>query len=122
MEATLIADWNQKQQKFSGVTLVLRQLCWVLCKTRDDQKWVRIESVDTPLVEYAKFLGIEEWTRSWLIRLVAVFIGATLAIPVALAADDAVLLKGAQKVFQPLPKDMAMTESPITAERCISGA
>jgi cytochrome c peroxidase len=33
------------------------------------------------------------------------------------AADDAVLLKQAQGIFQPLPKDMATAEFPITRER-----
>jgi cytochrome c peroxidase len=55
------------------------------------------------------------------IRLVAVTIVAVFAIPMALAADDTALLKEAQKVFQPLPKDTAIPESPITAERAHLG-
>lgn len=35
----------------------------------------------------------------------------------AAAADDAGLLKQAQEIFQPLPKDMASAEFPITRER-----
>jgi cytochrome c peroxidase len=35
----------------------------------------------------------------------------------AAAADDAELLKQAQEIFQPLPKDMATAEFPITRER-----
>jgi cytochrome c peroxidase len=33
------------------------------------------------------------------------------------AADDAGLLKRAREIFQPLPKDMATAEFPITRER-----
>jgi cytochrome c peroxidase len=33
------------------------------------------------------------------------------------AADDAAPLKQAQEIFQPLPKDMATAEFPITRER-----
>jgi cytochrome c peroxidase len=33
------------------------------------------------------------------------------------AADDAALLKQAKEIFQPLPKDMAIAEFPITKER-----
>ena len=33
------------------------------------------------------------------------------------AAEDAALLKQAQGIFQPLPKDMATAEFPITRER-----
>ena len=33
------------------------------------------------------------------------------------AAQDAALLKQAQELFQPLPKDMATAEFPITRER-----
>jgi cytochrome c peroxidase len=35
----------------------------------------------------------------------------------AVAAEDAALLKQAQEIFQPLPKDMATAEFPITRER-----
>jgi cytochrome c peroxidase len=35
----------------------------------------------------------------------------------AAAAQDAALLKEAQEIFQPLPRDMASAESPITRER-----
>src|SRR5260221_2822147 len=46
-------------------------------------------------------------------------IAAILAISVATAVeeDDVTLLKRAQELFQPLPKDMATPESPITEER-----
>jgi cytochrome c peroxidase len=45
-------------------------------------------------------------------------ITATFAIlPMAAAAEDAALLKQAQEIFQPLPKDMATAEFPITRER-----
>ena len=40
---------------------------------------------------------------------------ATLLI--AAAAEDATLVKQAQEIFQPLPKDMATAEFPITRER-----
>jgi len=38
-------------------------------------------------------------------------------LPIAAAAEDAALLKQAQEIFQPLPKDMATAEFPITRER-----
>ncbi len=46
-------------------------------------------------------------------------IAAVLAISIATAVeeDDVTLLKRAQELFQPLPKDMATPESPITKER-----
>jgi len=46
-------------------------------------------------------------------------IAALLAISLVTtrAEDDAALLKRAQELFQPLPKDMATPESPITKER-----
>jgi len=46
-------------------------------------------------------------------------IAAVLAISLAPAVeeDDVILLKRAQELFQPLPKDMATPESPITNER-----
>src|SRR5882672_8382365 len=39
----------------------------------------------------------------------------------AAAAQDAALLKQAQEIFQPLPKDMASAELPITRERVEPG-
>ena len=52
------------------------------------------------------------------LHLYAAGITATIAIlPIAAAADDAALLKQAQEIFQPLPKDMATAEFPITRER-----
>jgi cytochrome c peroxidase len=46
-------------------------------------------------------------------------VAAVLAIPLATAVeeDDVTLLKRAQELFQPMPKDMATPESPITKER-----
>ena len=45
-------------------------------------------------------------------------ITAVLTIPrMAAAADEDALLKQAQEIFQPLPKDMATAEFPITRER-----
>jgi cytochrome c peroxidase len=46
-------------------------------------------------------------------------IAAVLAISLAMALeeDDVTLLKRGQELFQPLPKDMATLESPITRER-----
>jgi cytochrome c peroxidase len=50
--------------------------------------------------------------------LYAAGIAATFAILIiAAAAEDAALLKQAQGIFQPLPKDMATAEFPITRER-----
>jgi cytochrome c peroxidase len=50
--------------------------------------------------------------------LYAACITATFAILlIAAAAEDAALLKQAQGIFQPLPKDMATAEFPITRER-----
>jgi cytochrome c peroxidase len=50
--------------------------------------------------------------------LYVVSITVTFAIlPMAAAAEDAALLKQAQEIFQPLPKDMATAEFPITRER-----
>src|SRR5258708_38581698 len=50
-------------------------------------------------------------------------IAAVLAISLAPAVeeDDVILLKRAQELFQPLPKDMATRESPITKERVTLG-
>jgi hypothetical protein len=43
---------------------------------------------------------------------------ATFAIPlIAEAAEEGTLLKQAQEIFQPLPKDMATPEFPIIRER-----
>ena len=45
-------------------------------------------------------------------------ITATFTIPLMAAAAEAdALLKQAQEIFQPLPKDMATAEFPITRER-----
>jgi len=50
--------------------------------------------------------------------LCAAGIAATFTILlIAAAADDAVLLKQAQEIFQPLPKDMGSAEFPVTTER-----
>ena len=47
--------------------------------------------------------------------LYAASIAATFAILlIAAAAEDAALLQQAQGIFQPLPKDMATEEFPIT--------
>ena len=52
------------------------------------------------------------------LALCAAGIAATFTILlIAAAADDSVLLKQAQEIFQPLPKDMATAEFPITRER-----
>ena len=45
-------------------------------------------------------------------------ITAAFTIPLmAAAAEEDALLKQAQEIFQPLPKDMATAEFPITRER-----
>jgi cytochrome c peroxidase len=45
-------------------------------------------------------------------------VGFTILLTAAAAeAEDAALLKQAQEIFQPLPKDMASAEFPITRER-----
>src|SRR6516225_1991042 len=50
--------------------------------------------------------------------LCAAGIAATFTIHlIAAAADDGVLLKQAQEIFRPLPKDMGSAEFPVTAER-----
>src|SRR5215475_12477846 len=46
----------------------------------------------------------------------ALFSTFTIMVMAAVAQDDA-LLKQAQEIFQPLPKDMATAEFPITPER-----
>ena len=52
------------------------------------------------------------------LRLYAAGIAATFMILLtAAAADDAVLLKQAQEIFRPLPKNMGSAEFPITRER-----
>jgi cytochrome c peroxidase len=52
------------------------------------------------------------------LHLYAVGIMASLMIPLTgAAAQDVALLKQAQDIFQPLPKDMATVEFPITRER-----
>jgi cytochrome c peroxidase len=56
------------------------------------------------------------------VRFVAASTAAVFAISfVAMARDDAGLLKHAQELFRPLPKDMATPESPITKERAHLG-
>jgi cytochrome c peroxidase len=52
------------------------------------------------------------------LHLYVLGIMATFAsLPIAAAAEDAELLKQAQEIFRPLPKDMATAEFPITRER-----
>ena len=53
------------------------------------------------------------------VYVIAASIAVVLAISLARAVeeDDVALLKRAQELFQPLPKDMATPESPITKER-----
>jgi cytochrome c peroxidase len=52
------------------------------------------------------------------LRLYAAGIAATFTILlIAAVADDAMLLKQAQEIFPPLPKDMGSAEFPITTER-----
>src|SRR5712691_6915971 len=52
------------------------------------------------------------------LHLYAAGIAASFAILLtAASADDAQLLKQAQELFQPLPKDMATPELPVTKER-----
>lgn len=46
---------------------------------------------------------------------------AILAISSAMAADDAAVLKQAQKIFQTLPKDMGAPNSPLANERAYLG-
>jgi cytochrome c peroxidase len=64
-------------------------------------------------------LECEGGKRLWIVCLAAVAVGvaASFVAKPALAGDDADLLKEAQSLFQPLPKDMATTEFPVTAER-----
>ena len=57
-------------------------------------------------------------TRRALIVAMAVDIAAALAgLIVPATADDATLLKRANEIFAPLPKDMAVSDFPITKER-----
>ncbi len=55
--------------------------------------------------------------RFWIIYLAGVAIAASLVAKSALASDDDELLKDARTHFQPLPKDMATAEFPITPAR-----
>jgi cytochrome c peroxidase len=56
------------------------------------------------------------------LHLYAASVTASLTILLtAAAAQDAVLLKQAQELFQPLPKNMATPESPTTRERVLLG-
>src|SRR5215468_8411089 len=47
----------------------------------------------------------------------ACFMAPFAILLIAAAAEDTALLKQAQGIFQPLPKDMATAEFPITRER-----
>jgi cytochrome c peroxidase len=58
-----------------------------------------------------------DYKRYWIIYLVAGAIAAGLVAKSALASDDDDLLKEAQSFFQPLPKDMATPEFPVTPAR-----
>ena len=62
-------------------------------------------------------LEVADYARIWIFCLVAVAIAAGLVAKSALAMDDADLLKEARSLFQPLPKDMATAEFPVTPER-----
>jgi cytochrome c peroxidase len=62
------------------------------------------------------------YSRAWICRAIAVafVVAIGLIVRSALAsddADDAALLKEARGLFQPLPKDMATAEFPVTPER-----
>lgn len=58
--------------------------------------------------------GGRRWARSISVRGIL----ASIAIPLTAASvEDSELLKQAQELFQPLPKDMATAEFPITRER-----
>src|SRR5262249_40324478 len=62
--------------------------------------------------------------RSAVLRLRAMLAIGAMAVSVAAghaAAGDADLLKQAQKIFAPLPKDMATPQFPITPERVVLG-
>jgi cytochrome c peroxidase len=50
----------------------------------------------------------------WMIASVAILLAA---IPAVAAADDASLLKQAQEIFRPLPKDMGTPEFPVSRPR-----
>lgn len=58
--------------------------------------------------------------KTFHLHLVPALLAATLAFS-ANAADDAGLLKQAQQLFKPLPKDAATAEFPITPERVALG-
>ena len=64
-------------------------------------------------------------TRARLRFYVTIAAGALLStftiLVLAAAAQDDALLKRAQEIFQPLPKDMATAEFPITRERAELG-
>jgi cytochrome c peroxidase len=62
-------------------------------------------------------LEVAKYKRIWIVCFVAVAVAAPLVAKSALARDDADLLKEAQSLFQPLPKDIATTEFPVTPER-----
>jgi len=66
---------------------------------------------------FMKPLELAVTKRIWTRCLVAVAMAASLAAKPALASDDADLLKEAQGLFKPLPKDMATAEFPVGAER-----
>jgi cytochrome c peroxidase len=68
-----------------------------------------------------KPLQVVAYKPVWNICLVAAAIGAGLAAKSASASDDADLLKDARSLFQPLPKDMATAEFPVTPERVLLG-
>jgi cytochrome c peroxidase len=55
------------------------------------------------------------------VRIIVASSIAFFAISAAMAADDATLLKQAQQIFQPLPKDMSNAGAPITKERVTLG-
>ena len=62
------------------------------------------------------------WRETWILVAAIGAIGAATSmlvetIPAQAAGDDAQLLKDAQRVFKPLPKDAATAEFPITPER-----
>ncbi|MGO9463897.1 MAG: cytochrome-c peroxidase [Isosphaeraceae bacterium] len=64
-----------------------------------------------------KPLELAIYKRIWIICLVTVAMAASRAAKSALASDDADLLKQAQGLFRPLPKDMATAEFPVEPER-----
>jgi cytochrome c peroxidase len=64
-----------------------------------------------------KTLEVAGSKRIRIICLMAVAVAAVVVGRSALARDDTDLLKEARSLFQPLPKDMATTEFPVTPER-----